>query len=157
MADQSTDPNAPAEHTLPSGLTVTLRSYRTLKRPDMHTVWAAPGAPGEHDALMALLVVETSDTAAFPVPFTTDVLDRLDGADYIALYKLMGDAWRMVNGLTVLPNSDDYQDPKAPTTASNGSAPASAATTSPSSPAVNGTTSPTTSTSTAPAAGRPVS
>lgn len=155
MTDQTPDPNAPAEHTLPSGLKVTVRSHRTLKRPDMHTVWAAQGAPGEHDALMQMLVEESSDPA-FPAPFTTDVLDRLDGEDYIALYRLVNPAWRMVNGLPVLPNSDDYQDPKAPTTESNGSAPGSRATTSPAS-AANGTTSQTTSTSTEPAAGRPAS
>lgn len=155
MTDQTPDPNAPAEHTLPSGLKVTLRSHRTLKRPDMHTVWAADGAPAEHDALMRMLVAETSDPA-YPAPFTTDILDRLDGEDYIALYRLMNSAWRMVNGLPVLPNPDDFADPKAPTTASNGSDPDSKATTSLVS-AANGTTSPTTSTSTEPAAGRPAS
>lgn len=156
MTDHTPDPNAPAEHTLPSGLKVTLRSHRTLRRPDMHTVWAAQDAPGEHDALMQMLVTETSDPA-FPAPFTTDVLDRLDGEDYIALYRLVNPAWRMVNGLTVLPNPDEHQDPKAPTTASNGSAPGSADTTSPASPDAPGTNSTTTSTSTAPAAGRPAS
>lgn len=156
MTDPNPDPNAPTQHTLPSGLEVTLRSYRTLKRPEMHTVWAALGAPGEHDALIELLVTASSNPE-FPVPFTIDVLDRLDdGADYIALYKLVGNAWRMVNGLTVIPNPDDHQDPKAPTTASNGSAPASAATSSLTS-AEPGTTSPTTNTSTAPGTGRPAS
>ncbi len=155
MAEHIPDPNAPAQHILPSGLKITLRSYRTLKRPEMHTVWAAQSGPGEHDALMALLVTESSDPA-FPVPFTTDVLDTLDGADYIALYRLVSNGWRMVNGLTVLPNPDDYQDPKAPTTASNGSAPASADTTSLTS-ADPGTTSSSTSTSTAPDTGPPAS
>jgi hypothetical protein len=156
MTETTTDPNAPTEHKLPSGLTVTLRSYRTLKRPDMHAVWACGGsAPAEHDALMGMLVTASSDPA-FATPFGTDVLDRLDGADYIALYRLVNDAWRMVNGLDVLPDPDDYQDPKAPTTASSGSAPDSEVTI-PLTSAANGTTSPTTSTSTAPADGRPVS
>jgi len=121
----------------------------------MHTVWAAGGAPGEHDALMEMLVIASSDPQ-FPPPFGTHVLDRLDGADYIALYRLVNDAWRMVNGLTVLPNPDDFADPKAPTAGSNDSAPASAAIIHLAS-AANGTTSPTTNTSTARADGRPAS
>ena len=162
MTDPSTSPDE-REHTLPSGLTVTIRSHRVLRRADIHTVWAADnnakpglGTAAEHDALMGLLVASTSDPERYPVPLTPAALDRLDGADYTALYRLMGDGWRLANGLSVVPNPDDYQDPKAPTTASNGSAPVSADTPSRTT-APTGTTGTTTSTSTAPEDGPPAS
>lgn len=162
MTDPSTGPDE-REHTLPSGLTVTIRSHRTLRRPDIHAVWAAGNNAGEglsaaaqHEALMGILVSASSDPARLPIPLTSAAaLDVLDPDDYIALYRLMNDGWRLVNGLSVAPNPDEYQDPKAPTAASNGSAPGSEATPSKGSTATTGTTSPTTSTSTAPADGVP--
>jgi len=164
MTDPSTGPDE-REHTLPSGLTVTVRSHRVLRRADIHRVWAAgnTAAPGmssaaQNDALMGLLVASTSDPEKYPVPLTTEALDRLtehDNRDYFALYRLMGNGYRLVNGLSVIPDPDEYEDPKAPTAESNGSAPGSADTTSSPSTATTGTTSTTTSTSTAPEDGPP--
>lgn len=165
MTDPSTSPDE-REHTLPSGLTVTVRSHRALKRADIHAVWAAGSqAPegndvaAQHDKLMELLVTSTSDPDRYPIPLTPACLDLLDGGDYIALYRLVGNGYRLANGISVVPNPDDYQDPKAPTAASNGSSPASADTerTSSPSPATTGTPGTTTSTSTAPASGRSTS
>jgi hypothetical protein len=160
MTEASTSPDE-REHTLPSGLKVTVRSHRALRRADIHAVWAAgnnaePGldAAGQHDALMGLLVASTSDPELYPVPLTAAILDRLDGADYTALYRLMDDGWRLANGLSVAPNPDDYQDPKAPTTELNDIAPASGVVSSRTT-APTGTTSTTTTTSTAPEAGAP--
>lgn len=146
-------PNAPSEHKLPSGITVTLRSHRTLRRPDIQAVWRSVTdpdlfGPQQHDALVMMLVVGCSDER-FPVPLTPQALDLFDGDDYIALYTLVNDAYRLVNGLSVLPRPDDYQDPKAPTTESNDSAPDSRVTPSSPSPETTGTISPTTSISTA--------
>lgn len=181
MTDPSTSPDE-REHALPSGLTVTVRSHRTLKRADIHAVWAAGNqapegnsAAAQHDKLMELMVTATSDPVRYPLPFAAGTparpatldgpavdavpgtLDLLDGGDYIALYRIVGDGYRLANGLSVVPDPDGYQDPKAPTTASNGSSPASADTdsTSSPSPAMIGTTSTTTSISTAPAHGTP--
>ena len=161
MTDPSTGPDG-REHTLPSGLTVTVRSHRTLRRPDIQAVWAAgnnapPGfeAGAQRDKLMELLVASTSDPDKYPAPLTAGALDRLDGPDYTALYRLMNDGYRLVFGLSVVPDPDGYEDPKVPTAASNGSAPGSADTTSKASTATTGTTSTTTSTSTVPADGAP--
>lgn len=161
MTDPSTGPDE-REHTLPSGLTVTIRSHRALRRPDIQAVWAAgnnapPGfeAAAQRDKLMELLVASTSDPENFPAPLSAATLDRLDGPDYTALYRLMNDGYRLVFGLSVVPDPDGHEDPKAHTTASNGSAPGSADATSKASTATTGTTSPTTSTSTAPADGAP--
>lgn len=163
MTDPSTGPDE-REHTLPSGLKVTVRSHRVLRRADIHAVWAAgntapPGldAAGQHDKLMELLVASTSDPQQYPAPLTAAALDRLDGADYTALYRLMNDGYRLANGLSVVPNPDEHADPKAPTTASNGSAPGSKASPSSRSTDATGTTSTTTTTSTTPADGPPPS
>lgn len=166
MSDPSTtadtSPDGPREHTLPSGLKVTVRSHRALRRPDIHAVWAAGNqapegnqAAAQHDKIMELMVTATSDPGRYPVPLSADTLDLLDGADYIALYRLVSDAYRLANGLSIVPNPDEYQDPKAPTTASNGSSPGSGDTerTSNPSPATTGTISKTTSTLTAPGSG----
>jgi len=164
MTDPSTGPDGAREHTLPSGLKVTVRSHRTLRRADIHQVWAAGNnadeglsAAAQHDKLAELLVESTSDPARYPVPLAPPTLDLLDGADYTALYRLMDNGWRLANGLSVVPNPDDYADPKAPKPESSGSSPDSED--SPSSPSTDatGTTSPTTSTSTEPEAGRPSS
>lgn len=181
MTEASTSPDE-REHTLPSGLKVTIRSHRVLRRADIHAVWAAGnraeegvGGAAQHDKLMELLVASCSDPERYPLPFAAGTparpatqdspavdaipgtLDLLDGADYTALYRLMGNGYRLVNGLSVVPDPDEYADPKAPTTASNGSAPDSEDTPSKPSPATTGTTSTTTSTSTEPADGAPQS
>ena len=151
------DPGAPREHKLPSGLTVTLASHRTLRRPDIHRVWASVTDPDmaaaqEHDTLMGMLATAISDPS-YELPLTTESLDRLDPDDYLGLYRLVDEAYRLVHGLSVIPRQDDYEDPKAPTTESNGSAPGSRGTMSSPSPGTTGTTSATTSTSTEPADG----
>lgn len=162
MTDPTTTAADEQEHTLPSGLKVTIRSHRVLKRADIQAVWAAganakPGMEmaAQRDKLIELLATATGVQSGEPITMSADYLDLLDGADYIALYKLMNNAYRLANGLSVVPNPDDYQDPKAPTAASNGSNPASADTepTSNATPATTGTTSRTTSTSTAPDSG----
>lgn len=162
MTDPSTGPDE-REHTLPSGLKVTVRSHRVLRRPDIHAVWAAgnnaePGndAAAQHDTLMRLLVASTSDLERYPVPLTAEALDRLDGTDYTALYRLMNDGWRLVNGLSVVPIPDDFADPTRPKPESNATSPGSTDTSS-TTTAPTGTTSTTTTTSTAPEDGPPAS
>lgn len=163
MTDPSPTPDE-REHALPSGLKVTIRSYRTLRRRDIQAVWAAgntaeDGKEGaaQHDALMGLLVASTSDPATYPLPLTPDTLDRLEGADYTALYRLMNNGWRLANGLSVMPNPDEWADPTRPTPESSGSSPGSEDSPSTTSTGTTGTTSPTTSTSTEPEDGRPPS
>ena len=174
MTDPSTGPDE-REHTLPSGLTVTIRSHRWLRREHIHQVWAAgnnapPGldAAAQHDKLMELLVATSSDPERFPVPFTTGysdpvgnytpgVLDRLDGADYTALYRLMNDGWRLANGLSVAPNPDEWADPTRAKPESNGTSPGYADTMSSPFPDATGTTPTTTSISIEPGDGLPAS
>lgn len=164
MTDPSMNPDEPRTHKLPSGLEVTIRSHRSLRRADIHKVWAAGNnadeglsAPAQHDVLIGLLVESTSDPAAYPVPLTPDALDRLDGADYTALYRLMDNGWRLANGLSIIPNPDEWPDPTRPRPESSGTSPDSGD--SPSSPSTDatGTTSGTTSTSTEPEGGLPAS
>jgi hypothetical protein len=158
MTDPSTSPDEQL-HTLPSGLSVTIRSHRVLRRADIHEVWAAgnnaqPGksTAAEHDALMRLLVSATSEPEKYPVPLTTETLDRLDGADYTALYRLMSNGWRLANGLSVAPNPDEHADPTQPKPESSATPPGSEDSRSRDTEPT-GTTSTTTTTSTAPEAG----
>lgn len=106
-APAGTDPAAPREVKLPSGLTVTLRSDRSLRRSDIHQVWAAitsteTAVPEMHDALIELLVTASSDQR-HPVPFTADALDLLDPDDYLALWSAVQPAYDLVNGKSPLP------------------------------------------------------
>lgn len=161
MTDPSTGPDE-REHALPSGLTVTIRSHRWLRREHIHQVWAAgntaePGleTAAQHDKLMQLLVAGTSDPEKFPAPLTAEALDRLDGADYTALYRLMANGWRLANGLSVAPNPDEWADPTQPKPESNGTSPGYADTMSSPFPDATGTTPTTTSTSIEPGDGLP--
>lgn len=173
MTDPSTSPDE-REHTLPSGLKVTVRSHRYLRREHIHKVWAAgnnagPGleAAAQHDALMGILVESTSDPHTYPVPltagtrddegnYTQGALDRLDGADYTALYRLMDNGWRLANGLSVAPNPDEWADPTRPKPESSATSPGSKGTSS-TIAAPTGMTSTTTTTSTEPEDGPPAS
>lgn len=120
-------PDAPADHKLPSGITVTLRSHRTLRRPDIHRVWKSVTDPDlagaqQHDELIRMLVTGCADPR-YPVPWTAETLDLLDADDYLAAYQAVGDAYRLVTGQSVIPRPDDYADPTPPTPASSGTDP----------------------------------
>ncbi len=124
---RAADPDAPREVKLPSGLTVTLRSHRDLRRRDIHRVYGAVTGDGPsriemYDALIELLVTASSDQR-HPVPFTADVLEALDPDDYLALWGEIQDAYNLVTGRSVLPRVDDHADPTPPTTESNDSDP----------------------------------
>lgn len=121
------DPDAPREVKLPSGLSVTMRSHRALRRRDIHRVYGAVTGEGPsriemYDALIELLVTASSDQR-HPVPFDADALEALDPDDYLALWGEVQDAYNLVTGRSVLPRVDDHADPTPPTTESSASAP----------------------------------
>lgn len=142
MTEPLPDPDAPTEHTLPSGLKVTVASHRTLRRPDIHKVWAAVTDSDlfkaqTHDALAGILATVAGK------PLSGEDLDMLRPDDYLRVYTLMEPAYRLITGQSVLPNPDDHDDPKAPSGESNATAPDSKASPSNDGSTPNGTSSPT--------------
>lgn len=154
MSDTTTeppvDPNAPTEHTLPSGKKVSVRSPRTLLGAHVRTVIGAQGVGGmqgvvdAHSALIALMVTELEPGHAAtpvlaevaPLDGTIETLqayaqamtavDAQRGDDYRRLYTLMQPAWRIAAGLDNI--TDDYEafaDPKADTSQASGQPPSS--------------------------------
>ena len=117
------DPNAPKRVTLPSRKVVEVRSHRTLLGADVDAVIAAqsgPGARGVYDiynALVARMVTELEPgTAGTPVlDSTVDAVLAQRADDYNRLHTLLADAYALVTGRSVIPDLDQWEDPKAPT------------------------------------------
>jgi hypothetical protein len=106
-------------HTLPSGAWVEIRDYRELTGRDVKKVIASVTGRGaqywvdQRAALLEILVENWS--YAFALPASSAATDLLRADDYVALQELMNDAYNLVNGVSVLPNSDDHEDPTPPT------------------------------------------
>lgn len=133
------DPGAPVKKTLPSGKVVSIRSHRTLLGSDIAAALASqPGGAWMTNSVamrnhfMAVLASEIE-----PGPAATPTLDGTVEAvlaqradDYRALYNTVDDAMSLALGLSVIADIDDLDkaqidDPKAPTTPTSGSEPAS--------------------------------
>ncbi len=131
MEDQEPTPpqdlDAPVRHTLPSGRVVEVRSTRTLTGLDSGAVLAAQtgiGARGVvdmYDALIARMVTQIepgkSNAPALDGTIASAVAQRID--DHTALRGIVHDAYRLVNGTSVIPDFAEYDDPKAPITDSS--------------------------------------
>lgn len=118
-----TDPNAPGEHTLPSGKVVQIRSHRTLLGEDGAAVIAAqtaPGAQGVVDMYNELIRRMTTETApgtggAPPLDGTLEAVKAQRIDDWRALYALMWEPYRLVTGASVVPDQEQWADPTGPT------------------------------------------
>lgn len=108
-----------ARHELPSGGWVELRDHRELNGHDVRAVHSAitgTGARAVVDMRAALIeALVTGWSYPYPLPATTASAGLLRADDYVKLQGLTEDAYRLVNGLSVVPDSDEHADPKAPT------------------------------------------
>lgn len=124
MNDQTppADPDAPQEHTLPSGKVVLVRSHRSLLGEDAAAAIAAQSAPGAqgvvdmHNELIRRMVTELKPGTggAPPLDGTLDAITAQRADDWRALYALVWEGYRVVTGLSVILNPDDFADPTAP-------------------------------------------
>lgn len=149
------DPGAPVKKTLPSGKVVSIRSHRTLLGSDIAAAMAAqPGGAWMTNSVamrnhfMAVMITELEPgragtavlTGARTPDGTPESVKAFDAAlaavlaqradDYRAMYDTTNDAISLVLGLSVISDIDDLDkaqidDPKAPTTPTSGSGPAS--------------------------------
>lgn len=123
------DPDAPTRHTLPSGKIVEVRSHRTLLGAEVAAAIAAQTGDGMRsvvdvrNALIAALASELEPgRAGTPVlDGTVAAVLAQRGDDWRVLYGLATEAWRLTMGLSVVPDIDGYEDPKAPTQATSDS------------------------------------
>lgn len=125
------DPNAPVRHTLPSGKVVEVRSHRTLLGSDGAAVIAAQtggGAQGVvdmHNALIARMVTEiepgTGGAPALDGTIEAAQAQRID--DWRALYGHVWEAYKLVLGISVVPDLEQWQDPTGPTRDGSGPKP----------------------------------
>jgi hypothetical protein len=106
-------------HDLPSGAWVEIRDYRELTGRDVKQVMAAVTGRGaqwvvdQRAALLEILVENWSYD--YRLPASSAVTDLLRADDYVALQELMSDGYNLVNGISVIPDSDDHADPTPPT------------------------------------------
>lgn len=126
------DPGAPIKKTLPSGKVVEIRSHRTLLGSDIaETLAAQPGgtwmsntvAMRNHLAALLVTQIEQGRANAPELDGTVEKVLAQRGDDYRALYGSVEDAMALVLGLSVIPDFDEYEDPKAPTTGTSDSRP----------------------------------
>lgn len=127
------DPDAPKRHTLPSGKVVEVRSHRTLTGTDatlalgMHT-GGPSGAVAVRNRLIQIMVTEVAPgrggTPVLDTTYAAVLNQRAD--DWRKLYDLVGEGFNLVTGQSVIPDQDEYKDPKAPTTGTSDSEPGSA-------------------------------
>lgn len=134
--DKPQDPDAPTVKTLPSGKIVEIRSHRTLLGSDIAAAlasqpggaWMANSVAMRNHFICALVAEIEPGRAGTPVlDGTEETLLAQRGDDYRALYGTVDDAIALTLGLSVIPDIDEYEDPKAPTTATSGSRPGSEA------------------------------
>lgn len=125
--ERPADPNAPTRHTLPSGKVVEIRSHRTLLAADVEEALGAQVYDSWMRNVMAMRTVLVARTAAEVEPGTGGC-PALDGTveavraqradDYRALFPLVTPAMDLVLRNSVIPDVDEWEDPKAPTTPS---------------------------------------
>lgn len=130
------DPDAPIKKTLPSGKVVEIRSHRTLLGSDIAAALASqPGGAwmvnsvAMRNHFMATLVteIEPGRSKAPTLDGSVAAVEAQRGDDYRALYSSVDEAMALALGLSVIPDIDGYEDPKAPTTATSDSRPDSEA------------------------------
>jgi hypothetical protein len=117
------DPNAPTRHTLPSGKVVQVRSHRTMTGDDGdHAICSQTGggARGVYDVynnLAAAFITEIEPGKAGKPRLDGTVeavkAQRID--DYNLLHGLVKEHYALATGRSVIPDLDEWQDPKAPT------------------------------------------
>lgn len=125
------DPNQPARHTLPSGKVVQVRSHRALLGEDGDAVIAAQtgvgmrGVVDMNNELIRRMVteIEPGSGGAPPLDGTIEAVKAQRIDDWRKLYRLVGDAYLLVTGLSVIPDFAEWEDPKAPTADTSGSRP----------------------------------
>jgi hypothetical protein len=102
-------------------MTVEMRDHHEFTGADVQDVWQAITAPGVvalrdmRLALVGKLLTSCSLPEKYPVPFTPETAMSLRADDYVALLELVEDAYKLVNGLSVIPRFEDYADPTPPT------------------------------------------
>lgn len=105
-------------HDLPSGAWVEIRDYRELTGRDVKAVnrsITGSGARAVVDMRAALIEILVENwSVAIPLPATAAAAEMLRGDDYVALEALVNDAYELVNGRSVIPNSDEHADPTPP-------------------------------------------
>jgi hypothetical protein len=121
------DPMAPTRHTLPSGKIVEAVSARTLTGADMAAAWGAQPAStymenvtAMRNTLIARMVTEIEPGARSTTKLdgTVEAVLAQQPDDWKRLYMLapVTDAMGLLQGTSVIPDVDEWEDPKAPTT-----------------------------------------
>jgi hypothetical protein len=121
------DPNAPARVTLPSGRVVEVRSARTLNGADMAAALGAQSGTGMtavvdvHNEFIRRMVtqIEPGKGGKPDLDGTLESVLAQRGDDWRRLYALVTPAYGLVTGASVIRDMDQWDDPKAPTTASS--------------------------------------
>lgn len=117
------DPNAPTRHTLPSGKVVEVRSHRTMDGNDADAAICSqtgPAARGVYDVyntLAARFITEIEPGAAGKpiLDGTVDTVKAQRIDDYNLLHNLVKAHYDLAVGRSVIPDLDEWEDPKAPT------------------------------------------
>lgn len=127
------DPNAPKRVTLPSGKVVEVRSHRTLLGTDVDAALGAQSGAGSWVRNVADVRAELIRRMVTEIEPGRGGAPALDGTreatlsqradDYRKLYTLVDDAFLLVTGQSVIPDYDEWADPKAPTAANSGPSP----------------------------------
>lgn len=124
------DPNAPTVLDLPSGKKVQIRSHRTLLGGDGVFALNAQSGTGNGNAEIRAALVARMATELEPGSAGTPALDgtieavnaqRIDDASRLLLSKPVTEGYRLVVGLSVVPDQDEWEDPTGPTRDSSGS------------------------------------
>lgn len=134
-AQAPVDPDAPTTLTLPSGKVVQIRSHRTLVGADgIYALNAHSGTGNGNAEIRAALVarmateVEPGTGGKPPLDGTLEAVhaQRLDDARQLLFAGPVTEGWRLVAGLSVVPDAEQWKDPTGPTRDSSGSKPPSA-------------------------------
>lgn len=119
-----TDPNAPVILDLPSGKKVQLRSHRSLLGADAVFALNAQTGTGNGNAEIRAALVARMATELEPGNAGTPPLDgtiaavnaqRVDDASRLLLSKPVSEGYRLVAGISVVPDEDEWADPTGPT------------------------------------------
>ena len=119
-----TDPNAPVTLDLPSGKKVQLRSHRSLLGADAVFALNAQTGTGNGNAEIRAALVARMATELEPGKAGTPPLDgtiaavnaqRVDDASRLLLSKPVSEGYRLVAGISVVPDEDEWADPTGPT------------------------------------------
>lgn len=117
------DPNAPKQHTLPSGKVVEVCSHRTMTGDDGDAVICSqtgPGSRGVYDIYNTLAArfikeIEPGRGGKPQLDGTVEAVKAQRIDDYNQLHGLVREHYALVTGRSVIPDLDEWEDPKAPT------------------------------------------